>query len=72
MCIRDSNNSAVAGVALQHQRVNLNVRQDALALFAQAFGHQLLNPQAQYAAAFRREERELVASLQVVVVEEGG
>ena len=63
-------NAAIAGILRQKQRINLDVRQNALAVFAQALGHQLLNPQTQNAAALGCEERELVAIVAVVVVQE--
>ena len=61
--------AAIARVFLEQQGVHLDVGQNALAVLAQALGHQLLDPQTQNAAALLREERELVASLQVVVVQ---
>ena len=56
--------------SFEQQRVDFDVRQDALAVLADAFGNKLLDPQAKHAAALLREEAELVASLQVVVVQE--
>ena len=63
--------AAVARVLLEQQRVDLDVGQDALAVLADALGDQLLDPQAEHAAALLREEAELVATLHVVVVQEG-
>ena len=54
--------AAIARVFLEQQGVHLDVGQNALAVLAQALGHQLLDPQTQNAAALLREERELVAS----------
>ena len=56
----------VARILRKQQRVDLDVRQDALAVLPQRFSHQLSDPQAQYAPLGRRK-RELVATLQVVV-----
>ena len=61
---------SVARILRKQQRVDLDVRQDALAVLPQRFSHQLFDPQAQYAPTLGSEERELVATLQVVVVEE--
>ena len=60
----------IARVFREQQRVDLDVRQNALTVLAQRLGHQLLDPQAQHAPALGGEERELVAALQVIVVEE--
>ncbi len=38
----------------------------------EAFGDELLDPKAKHASAFRREEVELVAAVQVVVIQEAG
>ena len=62
--------AAVARVLGEQKRVDLDVRQDALAELAEALGHELLDPQAEHAAALLREERELVAAHEVIVVEE--
>ena len=55
----------------ERERIGFDVGEDAFALFAQAFCHQLLDPKAQTTTALRREERELVASLHIVFVKEG-
>ena len=52
------------------ERVDLDVGQDACSVLAQAFGHKLLDPQAQNATTFLRQERELVPARPVVVIEE--
>ena len=64
--------AAISRIFREQQRIHLDVRQDALAVLTQAFGHELLDPQTQHAAALLREERELVAALQVVVVQKRG
>ena len=64
--------AAVARVAREQERIDLDVRQDALPLLAERFGDELLNPKAQDAPALRREERKLVAPLEVVVIKERG
>ena len=61
---------AVAPVDVERQGVDLDVGQDALAFLAQAFGHELLDPQAQNAPALGGEEAELIASCLVVVEQE--
>ena len=64
--------AAVARVAREQKRVDLDVRQDALPLLAKRLGDELLDPKAQDAPALRREERELVAALEIVVVKKRG
>ena len=64
--------AAVARVAREQERIDLDVRQDALPLLAERLGDELFNPKAQDAPALRREERELVAPLEVVVIKERG
>ena len=64
--------AAIACIAREQERIDLDVRQDALPLLAKRLGDELLDPKAQDAPALRREERELVAALKVVVVEERG
>ena len=64
--------AAVFRVFGKKQRVELDVRQNAYTLLAEAFGDKLLNPKAKYAPAFRREEAEFVAAVQVAVVQEAG
>ena len=64
--------AAVFRVFGKKQRVELDVRQDSYTLLTEAFGDELLNPKAKHASAFRREETELVAAVQIVVIQEAG
>ena len=64
--------AAVFRVFGKKQRVELDVRQNAHTLLAEAFGDKLLNPKAKHAPAFRREEAEFVAAVQVIVIQETG
>ena len=64
--------AAVFRVFGKKQRVEFDVRQDSYTLLTEAFGDELLNPKAKHASTFRREETELVAAVQVVVIQEAG
>ena len=64
--------AAITRIEIKQQRIDLDVGKDALALLAHGFGDELLDPKTEDAPALRREKRELVAALLVVVVKEGG